>query len=314
MGSPMPKFSKIFYGLPDPRAPNALHELLDILVIALAAVLCGAKCATDMELFGLAKEPLLRQFLRLEHGIPSHDTFSRVFRALDPEAFERAFRRFIAAFAKANGIKLTGVVAVDGKAVRGAYERGKSSTPLHMVNVFAAEARMVLAARKAPWKYCRCCRSKAASLPPMRCIAAGPSPRWCSRAVRNLFWRSSRTRASCSTPSNDVLRAPANAALPAVSNRRPTIARNPAVRRSFATPGWLPQITFPAWSHWVGSRRADVATANVPTNRACAITCCPNTCLPNDCCRLCAVIGVSKIACIGYSMWSSTRIAVGPEK
>ena len=70
--------------------------------------------------------------------------------ALDPEAFERAFRRFIAAFAKANGIKLTGVVAVDGKAVRGAYERSKSSTPLHMVNVFAAEARMVLASRKAP--------------------------------------------------------------------------------------------------------------------------------------------------------------------
>lgn len=150
MGGPMPEFVKIFCSLPDPRAPNALHELLDILVIALAAVLCGAKCATDMELFGLAKERLLRQFLQLEHGIPSHDTFSRVFRALDPEAFEQTFRRFMAAFAKANGIKLTGVVAVDGKAVRGAYERSKNSTPLQMVNVFAAEARMVLASRKAP--------------------------------------------------------------------------------------------------------------------------------------------------------------------
>jgi predicted transposase YbfD/YdcC len=146
----MQKFAKLFRSLPDPRAPNALHELLDILVIALAAVLCGAKCATDMALFGRSKEKLLRQFLRLENGIPSHDTFSRVFRALDPEAFERAFRRFMAAFAEANGIKLTGVVAVDGKALRGAYERSKSSTPLHMVNVFAAEARMVLASRKAP--------------------------------------------------------------------------------------------------------------------------------------------------------------------
>lgn len=146
----MEQFSKIFRDLPDPRAPNALHELLDILVIALAATLCGATGATDMELFGLAKEDLLRQFLRLEHGIPSHDTFSRVFRALDPEAFERMFRQFMAAFAKSNGIKLTGVVAVDGKAVRGAYERGKSSTPLQMVNVFAAEARMALASRKAP--------------------------------------------------------------------------------------------------------------------------------------------------------------------
>jgi predicted transposase YbfD/YdcC len=146
----MQEFARIFRSLPDPRAPNALHELLDVLVIALAATLCGAKCATDMALFGQSKEDLLRQFLRLEYGIPSHDTFSRVFRALDPEAFERTFQQFMRAFAKANGIKLTGVVAVDGKALRGAYERGKSSTPLHMVNVFAVEARMVLASRKAP--------------------------------------------------------------------------------------------------------------------------------------------------------------------
>lgn len=150
MGVPMQRFRRVFRGLPDPRAANALHDLLDVLIIGLAATLCGAKGATDMSLFGRSKEGLLRQFLRLEHGVPSHDTFSRVFRALDPNAFERVFRRFMAAFAKANGIKLTGVVAIDGKALRGAYERGKSSTPLHMVNVFAAEARMALASRKAP--------------------------------------------------------------------------------------------------------------------------------------------------------------------
>jgi predicted transposase YbfD/YdcC len=146
----MGKFKKVFRDLPDPRAPNAQHDLLEILVIALAAVLCGAKGPTDMALFGRSKEKLLRKFLRLDHGIPSHDTFGRVLRALDPSAFEQGFRRFMAAFAKANGIKLTGVVALDGKALRGAYERGKASTPLHMVNVFAAEARMALAARKAP--------------------------------------------------------------------------------------------------------------------------------------------------------------------
>lgn len=146
----MRKFHKIFGSLPDPRATNALHGLLDILIIALAAVLCGAKGPTDMALFGRSKKKLLQQFLVLEHGIPSHDTFGRVFQALDPEAFEQAFRRFMAAFAKANGIELTGVVAVDGKAVRGAYERGRSTTPLQMVNVFATEARMALASRKAP--------------------------------------------------------------------------------------------------------------------------------------------------------------------
>jgi predicted transposase YbfD/YdcC len=88
--------------------------------------------------------------LRLEHGIPSHDTFSRVFRLLNPAAFEHHFRRFMVAFVKANRKPLTGVVAVDGKALRRAYERGGSATPIQMVNVFAAETRMVLAARRAP--------------------------------------------------------------------------------------------------------------------------------------------------------------------
>src|SRR5882724_10811678 len=138
----MQRFRKIFRRLPDPRADNARHDLLEVLVIALAAVLCGAESCSDMADFGQSKEGLLRLFLRLEHGIPSHDTFSRVFRLLKPQAFELAFRRFMAAFAKANGLKLTGVVAIDGKALRGAFERGSRTEPLQMVNVFAVEARM----------------------------------------------------------------------------------------------------------------------------------------------------------------------------
>jgi predicted transposase YbfD/YdcC len=143
-------FRKAFRRLADPRAANARHDLLEVLCIALAAVLCGAESCSDMADFGESKEGLLRLFLGLEHGIPSHDTFSRVFRLLKPDAFERAFRRFMAAFAKANGLKLTGVVAVDGKALRGAYERGGKATPLQLVNVFAVEARMALAQQKAP--------------------------------------------------------------------------------------------------------------------------------------------------------------------
>src|SRR5262245_1485447 len=146
----MRHFRKAFRTLADPRAENARHDLLEILVIALAAVLCGATSCSDMEEFGLSKEGLLRLVLRLEHGVPSHDTFSRVFRLLNPRAFEAAFRRFMAAFAKANGLKLTGVVAIDGKALCGAYERGGQATPLQLVNVFAVEARMALAQRKAP--------------------------------------------------------------------------------------------------------------------------------------------------------------------
>src|ERR1700687_4649237 len=146
----MEKFRRTFRRLPDPRAENARHDLLEVLFIALTAMLCGAESCSDMADFGQSKEGLLRLFLCLEHGIPSHDTFSRVFRLLKPEAFEKAFRRFISAFAKAHKLTLTGVVAVDGKALRGAFDRGRRSTPLHMVNVWAVEARMSLAQRKAP--------------------------------------------------------------------------------------------------------------------------------------------------------------------
>ena len=119
----MQKFKSLFQEVPDPRADNTRHDLVDVLVIALAAVLCGADNCADMAEFGCAKEGLLRQFLRLEHGIPSHDTFSRIFRLLDPQAFEPVFRRFLAEFTK----ELHGVVAVDGPqwlATRGRIEQG----------------------------------------------------------------------------------------------------------------------------------------------------------------------------------------------
>lgn len=142
----MGKFKKAFGALPDPRAANARHDLLEVLAIALAALLCGAESCADMEDFGHAKEELLRRFLRLEHGIPSHDTFSRVFRLLDPKAFEAAFSRFMVSFAE----QLRGVIAVDGKALRGAFERGRRSTPLQLVNVWAADAKLAIAQCLAP--------------------------------------------------------------------------------------------------------------------------------------------------------------------
>jgi predicted transposase YbfD/YdcC len=109
-------------------------------------MLCGAEDCTDMAIFGRSKLELLKQVLKLPHGPPSHDTFSRVFRLIAPEPFEAAFAKFTAAFAGA----LTGVVAIDGKALRGAYERGRKATPLHLVNVWAAEARLAIGQRLAP--------------------------------------------------------------------------------------------------------------------------------------------------------------------
>jgi predicted transposase YbfD/YdcC len=148
---PMDSFHEIFGDLPDPRADNARYELVEVLFIAFLATLCGATSCSDMEEFGLSKEPLLRQVLTLEHGIPSHDTFSRVFRMLDPKAFEAAFREFMAAFgvaAKLGGTK--GVVAVDGKALRRAYEVGQSHMPKLMVSLWGAQTRMALANMLAP--------------------------------------------------------------------------------------------------------------------------------------------------------------------
>src|SRR5438552_16085903 len=105
----MGKLKKVFRRLADPRAANARHELLEVLVIALAAVLCGAETCPDMAEFGQAKEDLLRLFLRLEHGIPSHDTFSACSVC---SSRKRSKRRSGAswAFAKANRLNLTGVV------------------------------------------------------------------------------------------------------------------------------------------------------------------------------------------------------------
>jgi predicted transposase YbfD/YdcC len=147
----MKSFATCFADLPDPRADNALHDLREVLFIALLATLCGATSCTDMALFAHTKAYLLEPILTLKHGLPSHDTFSRVFRMLDPQAFERSFQRFMKAFAKAAKIKRpTGVVAVDGKALRRGYERGKSHMPPVMVTVWAAQTRMALANTLAP--------------------------------------------------------------------------------------------------------------------------------------------------------------------
>jgi len=140
------RFVDWFGALRDPRAPNARHDFLEVMFIALVAVLCGAETCSDMALFGRSKEAWLRKFLDLPHGVPSHDTFSRVFRLLEPEPFEAAFARFTAAFCSA----LKGIVAIDGKALRGAFERGRRTNPLHLVNVWAAETRLVIGQRLAP--------------------------------------------------------------------------------------------------------------------------------------------------------------------
>lgn len=141
----MERFAECFSELEDPRGANALHDLTEILFIALLATLCGATNCCDIALFARIKERLLRSVLELEYGLPSHDTFSRVFRMLDPKGFEKVFQRFMTAFSA--HLKLAreeGVIAIDGKALRGAYERGRSHMPKLMVAAWGTQTRMVL--------------------------------------------------------------------------------------------------------------------------------------------------------------------------
>jgi predicted transposase YbfD/YdcC len=143
----MERFRACFGDLVDPRTGNAQrHDLLEMLLIALAATLCGAETCVDMAVFGRAKEAFLRRFLRLEGGIPSHDTFSRLFRLLDPDAFEASFGRFVAAFALQ--AEASEVVAVDGKTARRSFDHQDGRRPLHMVSAWAVGQQLVLGQQK----------------------------------------------------------------------------------------------------------------------------------------------------------------------
>lgn len=142
----MEGFASLFVSVPDPRAANVRHPLNTVLFIGLAAVLCGAETCQDMADFGVSKYRLIKSMVPLPYGTPSHDVFSNVFRHIDPEAFERVFATFAAAFGKA----ISGVVAIDGKAVRGAYKRGEKASPLHLVNIWAADQHMVIGQQLAP--------------------------------------------------------------------------------------------------------------------------------------------------------------------
>ena len=139
----------IFAAINDPRDHTAQYELPALLFIALAATLCGARSCVDIADFAAANRADLADIVDLPaEATPSHDTFSRLFRLLDPEQVEAALRRFATALRTGLGLSpAEGTVAVDGKRLRRGYERGRAHMPPLMVGVWDAETRLSLAAR-----------------------------------------------------------------------------------------------------------------------------------------------------------------------
>ncbi len=131
-----------FATLPDFRLHRTrLHDLMDILVIAICAVISGAEGWVDIAKYGRAKKDWLKSFLKLPHGIPSHDTFRRVFCLMDAAAFQDCFQSWIDALSEGLGLKR---IAIDGKTLRRSFDRSTGKAALHLVSAWATEQHLVL--------------------------------------------------------------------------------------------------------------------------------------------------------------------------
>ena len=138
--------TKYFGELQDPRTGNAkAHIFLEILIIAICAVISGADDWSDIELFGKNKKDWLKTFLRLPKGIPSHDTFGRIFAKIRPEEFQRRFIEWVQAIEKLTAGQ---VIAVDGKKLRRSHDQQTGKEAIYMVSAWATENQLVLGQTK----------------------------------------------------------------------------------------------------------------------------------------------------------------------
>ena len=144
--SPITTIVEHFSEVEDPRAAHRItHQLIEIIAITLCAVICGAESWIEIAAYGRAKEEWLQQWLSLEGGIPSHDTFENVFARLKPEALQQSFFNWVNAICQCGEGRL---IALDGKTLRAAYERDGQRSMIHMISAWASQNRMVLAQRK----------------------------------------------------------------------------------------------------------------------------------------------------------------------
>jgi predicted transposase YbfD/YdcC len=147
----MQSFISILREVRDPRDINARHPVETILFLTLAATLCGAKSCVQVADFVEARVEELSAIVDLPYGAPSHDTFSRLFRLLDPAELARAFTAFMTALRAELGLgPAQGVVAIDGKSLRRGYEKGRACLPPLMISVWDSQTRVAIAQARAP--------------------------------------------------------------------------------------------------------------------------------------------------------------------
>lgn len=136
------KMALVFAQIKDPRvARTRVHVLTDILIIGILSVIAGGNGWEDMENYGVSKGEWLEQFLALPGGIPSADTFRRVFERINPKVFEQCFRRWIESIIEIAGAQ---VIPIDGKTLKGSYDREQGKSALHLVSAWSSEYRLVL--------------------------------------------------------------------------------------------------------------------------------------------------------------------------
>lgn len=138
-----------FADLHDPRQPELVeHRLLDMVAMALCAIFAGADSWVEVEAFGRAKQEWVQTWLALPHGIPSHDTFGRLFARLDPGELARGFSRWVAILQERLPVSAPDALrvrAIEGKQSRRSHDRLHDQPALHLVSVWASETRLILA-------------------------------------------------------------------------------------------------------------------------------------------------------------------------
>jgi predicted transposase YbfD/YdcC len=324
----LPTLEEHFGDLTDPRIDRTkLHKLLDILVIAICAVIAGADNWEDVEEFGKARLAWFRTFLELPNGIPSHDTFTRVFARLDPEQFQACFMGWMKAVAEVIGGQ---VIAIDGKVLRRSHDKGIGQAAIDMVSAWACANRLVLGQVKVDEK-----SNEITAIPQLLevlavsgCIvtidAIGCQTEIAEKIIEReaeyvlslkenqgismkmsnaclWIWKAASTKLTSSTTRRRSIRI--MGALRSASAGRFQTPKSCLTCEALQTGEIWPR--FPGSGLSIGSVKRKVAKTAIisPVSQG-----------PNESWRLCVRIGASRTSCIGPWIWPLMRTAAGCAK